>query len=521
MPVLGLPFSPALVLVLFTGTVAYSIVRYVRSPWRRLPPGPKGFPVIGNILQLRDKQWTTFTELKRSFGDLMYLNAAGQPLMVINSQKVAADLLDRRAGKSSGRPPLIVADVLTGGNVIVFLGYTDVWRRMRKATHEGFNKAVVHRYHPVQFAEAILLTTGICAQPQQWDAHFRRSAASSIMSIVYGTPPVTSENDPSVKSVNDHVARLTRANIPGAHLVEVFPWMRYLPSSMAKWKRDAEQWCKRDSKMFGNLFLSVRDRLVKGEARASLAATLIEDAGRNNLTESENAWTAGTMYAAGAETTAGVMAWFLLAMTAFPEVQQRAQVELDIVIGRSQVPTFSDYERLPYIRAIGKEVLRWRPVDPVGMPHRTTEDDWYEGYFIPAGSVILPNVWQMNRDPEIYGADAAEFNPARHLDERGGLAPAPVHTKEESHVSYGFGRRICIGRHVANNSLFINIAMMLWAMNIERAKDENGSLLPLDVDGCIEDGLVVRPVPFQCQIKPRFSEAIVLLEQEQKELVHH
>jgi len=101
---------------------------------------------------------------------------------------------------------------------------------MRKATHEGFNKSVTKRYHPVQYREAILLASALFSQPSRWDAHFRRSAASSVMSMVYGTPPVTSEDDPSVKNVNDHVARLTRANLPGAHLVELFPWMRYLPS---------------------------------------------------------------------------------------------------------------------------------------------------------------------------------------------------------------------------------------------------------------------------------------------------
>lgn len=79
--------------------------------------------------------------------------------------------------------------------------------------------------------------------------------------------------------------------------------------------------------------------------------------------------------------------------------------------------------------------------DPVGLPHRSTEDDWYDGQFIPAGTIIMANVYHLNRDPELHGADAHEFNPARHLDEKGNLAPALVDTKEESHFTYGFGRK--------------------------------------------------------------------------------
>lgn len=194
---------------------------------------------------------------------------------------------------------------------------------------------------------------------------------------------------------------------------------------------------------------------------------------------------------AGAETTSAVMAWFMFAIILHPDVQKQAQAELDGVVGRSRPPLFSDFEELAYIRALVREVLRWRAVDPVGLPHRSTEDDWYNGYFIPKGTLLVPNVWHLNRDPDIYGPDAAQFNPSRHLDKDGKLLPALADTKEESHVSYGFGRRICVGRHVANNSLFINISMMLWAMNIEPATDEKGEALPMNVDGCIEDGLVV------------------------------
>ena len=225
-------------------------------------------------------------------------------------------------------------------------------------------------------------------------------------------------------------------------------------------------------------------------------------------------------------------------MVTYPDVQKSAQAELDAVVGRTRIPTFSDFQHLPYIRAMVKEMLRWRPVDPVGLPHLSAEDDWYDGMFIPKGTIIMANVWHLNRDPEIYGSDAAHFNPARFLDANGEVTPCPPETKEEGHVTYGFGRRICPGKHVANNSLFIDIAMMLWACNIEPGKDDHGNVIPIDVDGCIEDGLVVkecpspfpalgysaltmsvafsRPVPFKANISLRFPEAAALLDGERE-----
>jgi cytochrome P450 len=197
----------------------------------------------------------------------------------------------------------------------------------------------------------------------------------------------------------------------------------------------------------------------------------------------------------GAESTSGMMAWWTLAMLAYPATQARAQAELDTVVGRSRLPTFADYSHLPYIRAMVKEIIRWRTVAPLGLPHCCTEDNWYEGMFIPKGTICIANMWHMNHDPEVYGENVAHFDPARHLDASGDIARDPPDTKEEGHVSYGFGRRKCVGLHVADNSLFINIAVMLWATKIERKKDVSGQLLPLDVDGYVDHGIVVLVVP--------------------------
>ena len=193
---------------------------------------------------------------------------------------------------------------------------------------------------------------------------------------------------------------------------------------------------------------------------------------------------------AGAETTATTLSWWTFAMIAFPQVQRRAQAEIDSVVGRDRLPTFADATRLPYVCAIIKEVLRWRPTIPLGVPHAATEDDWYEGMYIPKGTICISNIWHCNHDRAVFGEDADEFRPERHLDEHGELLPGPVETYQAGHVAFGFGRRICVGKEMANDSLFMSTVRILWAAKLERARDENGKQAPLDIETVVDGGLV-------------------------------
>ena len=177
-------------------------------------------------------------------------------------------------------------------------------------------------------------------------------------------------------------------------------------------------------------------------------------------------------------------------MIAFPEVQRRAQAEIDAVVGRDRLPTFADVLRLPYVCAIIKEILRWRPAVPLGIPHAATNEDWYEGMYIPKGTVCIANIWHCNHDRAVFGDDADEFRPERHLDENGELLPGPFETNQAGHVGFGFGRRICVGKDLATESLFINTVRILWATKLERPRDENGVEVPLDVETIVDAGTI-------------------------------
>jgi cytochrome P450 len=95
------------------------------------------------------------------------------------------------------------------------------------------------------------------------------------------------------------------------------------------------------------------------------------------------------------QTVASIQA-FLLAMSLYPDVQAKAQAEIDRVVGPRRLPTFSDRENLPYIDAIVKETVRWHTVAPVAVPHKADEDDVFHGYFIPKGAILIANSWYVS-----------------------------------------------------------------------------------------------------------------------------
>jgi len=130
-------------------------------------------------------------------------------------------------------------------------------------------------------------------------------------------------------------------------------------------------------------------------------------------------------------------------MAIYPEVQKKAQKELDSLNGDQRLPDFTDFEHLPYLAAIVNEVFRWHPVTPFAVYHVSTEDDAYNGYNIPKGSILIPNAYAVLRDETIFGPDTDSFKPERFMTSSNGMK-APDFSDIDT--AFGFGRRACPGR---------------------------------------------------------------------------
>ncbi|KAH9168011.1 cytochrome P450 [Lactarius sanguifluus] len=488
------------------------IARLTQSYIRNLPPGPRGLPLIGDVIHVANPEWLASPKRKDEYGEMMYINALGTGMLIVNSQRVAVDLLEKRSIIYSSRPHYIsVGDFMTNNLAFGILPYGDLLRQFRRVAAEIFSKSTVHHFHPIQSREALILALALMKSPSKPERHFHRHSWSIMLSVNYDFPPIESEDDPCIVEIENHLDRFLLEIQPGMRLVEYFPWLKYVPNWLAKWKRDAQNWFVQDSLMFQRFLGKVNDDLANGIDRPSFAATVIKNQSKHGLSEVEQAWLVGHVVTAGGETTATALEWWLLAMLVYPNVQARAHAELDEVVGRDRPPTFADLPFLPYIRAMLKEALRWSPILPFGAPHTLTEDDWYEGMLIPKGTMCLQNVRVLNFDPKVYGENVAEFDPTRYLDEKGQLKTVEGGREVQDghgHVTFGFGRRICPGRHEAEGTLAIDFATLLWAMRFERPE---GSQSELDVHTLVQPGLAAHPVPFKCKMVPRFPEAEALL----------
>ncbi|KAJ7270424.1 cytochrome P450 [Mycena rebaudengoi] len=484
-----------------------------------LPPGPRGFPLIGNIFDVpKYQEWLWFKESSRKFNsDIISLNLMGTRVIVLNSAAAATELLHNRSAIYSDRfsstiyihdlthphqrPAFRMINDLIGFTWnFTFMRYGNLWKEHRKAFVQEVQPSTAAFHHSMELDAARVLLQRLLDSPDKLEKHFRHMMGMTIMSMAYGIE-VLPENDPYIASAEKGINAVASSGNSGAHLVESLPFLRYLPefSPGAGFKRQAKEWYQTVSVMHEIPFQYVKDSVAAGTARSSIAARALEKlADSKDSVDKEQVLKhiLGTCYA-GVDTTVSALHTFILAMTLYPDIQRRAQEAIDKVVDAERLPAFSD--NIPYVDAIVREVLRWRPVTPLGIAHAVTQDDVYNGYHIPSGSVVIANSWAILHDKAVYGPDTERFIPERWLKD--GELNAKMKNPD---AAFGFGRRICPGKDMAQWSMWITVASILASFSISKSVDEKG--IGIEPSGEYTSGLLCAPLPFKCNIIPR-SEA--------------
>ncbi|KAM5346074.1 hypothetical protein ACJ41O_009079 [Fusarium nematophilum] len=434
-------------------------------------------------------------------GPIMTMKLGGQNLFLLNDPAVVRDLIEKRSNIYSCRPDLYIRSF--GDNLnIAFRDNDDVWRRQRKMYHVRLNVKSADRYLPYQQFDSLQLVHDLALRPESWVQHVQRYTASISTALLYGwRTPAT--NTGYVKDLLEWMDVTSEA--ANFQLVDFYGFLRPLYRTLPDWmlpnKRKLRDLQKLEDRVFTQLLNRAKDKIATGNAYPSFIRDMLLDKDADRLDDRQIAHNAAHGFGAAMDTSANTILGFIKAMVLFPEAQAKAQEEIDSIIGKDRLPTWDDRKDLPYVRGVVEETLRWAPSPlSAAVPHSTKQDDVYNGMTIPKGSMV----WTLNHE---RFKDSRHFNPMRQtgdttLTENNAISQD---SPKRLHFTFGAGRRVCPGFHVAERNLFLAISCILWGLTISPSRDSDGTPVSINRDA-VTPGLIVRPEDFECTIQPRSLE---------------
>ncbi|KAA1466823.1 cytochrome P450 [Dentipellis sp. KUC8613] len=480
------------------------VFRWLTRRRLNFPPGPRPDPIIGNLRQMTfdGTQEEMFAEWRKTYGDVIHARVFGREMVILNSLTAAQDLMEKRSLNYSCRPRMVLMSELMGwDSVITNMPYGERFRKHRRLIQDHFNQQAALEFRPLQRRESCLLLAGLLDAPDAFDRHVRRFAAGTIMKIAYGHT-VNSVDELYVGLAEDAATDTVKDLTPGSMLVDFFPALKNLPAWMpgAGFKRRAFKTKVKVRKMLDTPYQMVQNTMAAGTAIPSFTSDLIDanESGKSTAYDEEDI--------KGAAGTSALLVALFLAMTLHPEVLKKVQAELDEVVGFDRLPDFADRPSLPYLECVMKELYRWSAPVPLGIPHRCMKDDEYRGYDIPADTMVIPNIWAMTRDEDIY-MDPHRFFPERFWNQD----PETAEATDPKNLVFGFGRRECPGKFFGDSNVWLITASVISTFSIKKAVGDDGKeITPL---AKFSSGFVRHPDHFPCEIKPRSRKAEELIHQ--------
>ncbi|XP_038077532.1 cytochrome P450 2J6-like [Patiria miniata] len=476
---------------LLIGIVVFlALFRFLRRP-RNLPPGPWGWPILGNLPQMMSSEGTMFeffSKLTKRYGNIIHVKGGGISIVFLHGHNTVKEAFSQH--QLSGRPEPHITYKICPHGIGILDSSGEQWVEIRRFCMTVLRGLGVGKssFEQTISTEADILMEEIGKQNgKAFDPkHALGNAVSNIIcSVVFGKR--FQYNDPEfqrlLKVLSDNVVEAGSGGMiemsPVFYKLRMLPFVRRYIHAVENffnhiYRLVGEHTHEKDNdnpRDFIDIFLNEKEKKDK-QGIESLAL------------QSENLpRIVGDLFAAGSETTATTLRWAMLYMMAYPEVQTRVQKELDDATSRNRMPRIADKPELPYTEAVLSEVQRIGTILPVSVPHMCSEDTKLMGYNIPKGTLVISNLWHNHFDPSVW-AKPKSFRPERFLDKEGQFQSREVLTP------FGVGRRICIGEHLARQELFVLFTHLLHHFTL---KNPNKAT-PVSFEG--NDGIVWSPQDF-------------------------
>lgn len=450
-----------------------------RNPSSKLlrPPGPPGWPVVGNIFDLGTQPHRDFHRLKSRYGPVLWLRLGNLNAVVIQSAAAAAELFkkhDLAFADRTAPDSMTACDYINGS--LAQAPYNEYWRVLRRLSSSGL---MLQK----RINSSIQLRQKCIDKMIQWikeDASESRSTGGSgdiqldkyllIMSFNLVSNFMLTRDIMHLKSEMGNEFLEAMHNFISwqgkPNLVDAFQYLKWLdPQGIRRrTKKHLEQ-------LLSLVSVFVKERiqeknLQKGNEKGDFLDALLEYEGDgkgsiDKLSEKNINIIILEMFFGGTETTSNTTVWAMAELLRNPDSMRKLKAEIDRVVGSSRAIEEDDLIELPYLQAVAEETMRLHPALPLLLPRKAREDTEFMGYNIPKDTAVFVNAWAIHRDPESW-EDPFSFKPERFLksniDHKG---------QHYEMIPFGSGRRSCVGMLMGNRMVSLTLARMIQSFDWE------------------------------------------------------
>ncbi|NXS71844.1 CP1A5 protein, partial [Pandion haliaetus] len=463
------------------------------------PPGPRGYPILGNVLELRKDTHLALTRLSQKYGDVMEVRIGTRPVLVLSGLETIRQALVKQGEDFMGRPDLYSFRHVADGQSLAFSpDSVEVWKARRKLAQNALktfsiapsptsSSTCLLEEHVSKEADYLVTKfLQIMDEEKSFDPYryLVVSVANVICAMCFGKR--YDHNDQELLNIVNVSYQFSNAAAAG-NPADFIPVLRYLPNRTMSLFKDfnkrflhflqkivQEHYKTYDKNNIRDITDSLIEQCLEKKAEANTATQIPKEKVVNLVND---------LFGAGFDTVATGLSWSLLYLVTYPNVQKKIQEELDQIIGQERRPRLSDQGTLPYTEAFILEMFRHSSFLPFTIPHRqglrvrrsTTRDTVLNGYYIPKDRCVFVNQWQVNHDEKLW-KDPLTFNPERFLS-AGGTEVNKV--DGEKVLVFSLGKRKCIGEPIARWQVFLFLSTLLQQLEFSVCDGTKVDMTPL------------------------------------------